>query len=111
MRTVAAARAVALAAAISVAAACGSPPDPGSVACGDWLALPSDQRLALASQIVGNSDQVLARVRAAAARGSGVDVGTQAALVAWVEGSLTKNCDIWPPRTRSVRATFEALYP
>jgi len=111
MGIVTAARTVALAASISVAAACGSPPDPGALACGDWLALPSSQRLALASQVVGNSDQVLARVRAAAARGSGVDVGTQAALVAWVEGSLTKDCDIRPPRTRSVRATFDALYP
>lgn len=111
MRIVAVARALAFAGSVAVAAACGSAPDPGGLACGDWLALPADQRLALASQIVGDSDQTLARVRAAAARGSGVDVGTRAAAVAWVEGSLTKNCDVWPPRTRSVRATFDALYP
>ncbi len=111
MRIVLVARAVALAGAIAVMSACGTSEDPGRIACSDWLALSSDQRVALTSQIVGSSDRVLARVRAVAARGNGLDVGTQAALVAWVEGSLTKSCDIWPPRTRSVRATFDALYP
>ncbi len=110
MRIVPVACAVALAGAILVVSASGMAENPGPMACGDWLALSSDQRLALTSQIAGTTDQVLARIRAVAARG-GVDVGTQATLVAWVEGSLTKNCDIWPPRTRSVGATFDALYP
>ena len=110
MRIVPIARAVALAGVIFVVSASGTSEDPGPIACGDWLALSSDQRVALTSQIIGSADQVLARIRAVAARG-GVDVGKRARLVAWVEGSLTKSCDIWPPRTRSVRETFDALYP
>ncbi len=110
MRIVPVARALALAGVVLVVSASGTSEDPGPMACGDWLVLSSDQRLALTSQVIGSADQVVARIRAVAARG-GVDVGTRATLVAWVEGSLTKNCEIWPPRTRSVRATFDALYP
>lgn len=102
-------RAVALAAAVSVAASCGLG-DPGGMACGDWLGLPADRRVELTSQIVGTSDQTLAKIQAVAARGA-IDVGSRDALVGWVEESITKNCDVWPPRTRSVRATFDALYP
>jgi hypothetical protein len=109
MRIVLIARAAVLAGSICVVAACGLVPDPARLTCGDWLALPSEQRLALASQIIDASDQGQSRVRAVAGRS--VDVGTQAKLVAWVEASLTKNCDVWPPRSRSVRATFDALYP
>jgi len=110
MRIAAITHVVALAGVVSVVGSCGLVDDPGRMACGDWLALPPERRIALTSQIVGTSDEVLGRIRSVAARG-GVDVGARDALVAWVEASVTKNCDVWPPRTRSVRATFEALYP
>ena len=89
---------------------CGLADDPGRMACADWLALPPERRVTLTSRLVGTSAEVMGRIRALAARG-GVDVRAQDALVAWVEASVTKNCDVWPPRTRSVRATLDALYP
>jgi len=101
---------VALAGAVSMVGSCGLADDPGRMACADWLALPAERQITLISQLVGTSAEVLGRIRAVAARG-GVDVRAQDALVAWVEASVTKTCDVWPPRTRSVRATFDALYP
>jgi hypothetical protein len=102
--------AMALAGAVSVFGACGLNEDPGRLSCGDWLEVPAQQRLGLTDQIVGTSDEVLGRIRSVTSRG-GIDVGTRDGLVRWVEASLTKNCDVWPPRSRSVRETFEALYP
>ncbi len=110
MRLGSSVRALALIASVSVVGSCTLVDDPGRMTCGTWLLIPAEQRLTLTDRLVGTSDDVLERIRAAAHQ-QPLGLETRAGVIRWVAASVTKNCDIWPPRTRTVRGTFDALYP
>jgi hypothetical protein len=90
-----------------VATGCGPIADPARLTCADWLSRPTEQRLALADQLVGTSRGLVERIRVAQHRPQET---SRLALISDVEGSLTKNCEVWPPRTRTIGEVFDALY-
>lgn len=75
--------------------------------CETWLQTDDAVRLTLADSLVGASPELLESIRVAQHR----PVGTERdALVRDVEASLTKDCDVWLPRTRPVHEVMDALY-
>jgi hypothetical protein len=82
-------------------------PDPGAMTCARWLDISEGERLTLADQLVGASVDLLDRIRVRQHRPRGTP---RDILIRDVVGSLTKNCEVWPPRERSVGELMEALY-
>lgn len=82
-------------------------PDHGAATCIAWAGMTDGQRTALADQLVGDSADMLDRVRVRQHR----PVGTpRDQLVLDVAQSLTKMCDGWAPADRPLVEVFEALY-
>ena len=81
--------------------------DPGRMTCAAWLETTGDERLALADQLVGSSGELLERIRIRQHHPEGTPRDT---LVRDVAGSLTKNCEVWPPRSRQLDDLMDALY-
>jgi hypothetical protein len=75
--------------------------------CARWFEISDGERLIVADRLVGASADLLDRIRIRQhqPRGTARDV-----LIRDVVGSLTKNCEAWPPRERSVGELMEALY-
>lgn len=84
-----------------------SAPDPGRMTCAAWLEIAAEERLALADQLVGPSSELLERIRVRQHQPEGTPRDT---LIRDVAGSLTKNCEVWPPRSRQVGDLLDALY-
>lgn len=84
-----------------------APEGDGRMTCAAWLETANAERFALADVLVGDSRELLdkIRVRQHQPLGTPRDV-----LIRDVVSSLTKDCEIWPPRTRPVREIIEALY-
>lgn len=99
-------RALATVAVLSVVAACG-PDDARRISCEHWLSISVEQRLVLADRVVSPWGEQLERIRIRQHRAPGTPRNE---LIRDVEGSLTKNCEISRPRTRTVGEVFDALY-
>lgn len=82
-------------------------PDGGAATCSAWTEMTDGQRVALADGLVGDSAELLDRVRIRQHQ----PVGTpREILLLDVAQSLTKLCDGWAPGDRPVVEVFEALY-
>lgn len=82
-------------------------PDRGAATCSAWTEMTDGQRVALADRLVGDSADMLDRVR----RWQQQPVGTpRQILLLDVAQSLTKLCDGWAPGDPPVVEVFEALY-
>jgi hypothetical protein len=82
-------------------------PDPGAMTCASWLEIKEGDRVALAEQLAGVSGDVLERIRIRQHLPEGTP---RDSLIHDVVTSVTKNCEVWPPRTRSVGEVIAALY-
>lgn len=82
-------------------------PEPGAMTCAGWLEISEGERLTLADQLVGASGDLLDRIRVRQHRPQGT---ARDILIRDVVGSLTKNCEVWPPRERSLGELMDALY-
>jgi len=82
-------------------------PDPGAMTCAGWLQVSEGERLTLADQLVGASGDLLERIRVRQHQPQGT---ARDILIRDVVGSLTKNCEVWPPRERSLGELMDALY-
>ena len=92
---------------VAVLAGCSQLDDPGRMPCETWLVTPVDQRLTVADRLVVDSAESLERIRVVQHRPAGTP---RDVLVADVEASLTKDCEVWPPRTRTIGEVLAALY-
>jgi hypothetical protein len=81
--------------------------DPGAVTCARWLQILEPERLTLADRLVGASADLQERIRVRQHQPPGT---AREALVRDVVGSLTKNCEVWPPLDRPVGEVMDALY-
>jgi len=81
--------------------------DPGLVTCTAWLAIVDEERVVLARRLVGDSADLLERIRIRQHQPEGTP---RDILIRDVVGSLTKNCEVWPPRERPVGEVMDALY-
>lgn len=92
---------------LCVIAACGPLDEPRLMTCTTWLTLPVEQRIGLADRLIGRSGELVERIRVVQheAPGTPRDV-----LIRDVESSLTKNCEVWLPRTRTIGELLDALY-
>lgn len=86
---------------------CGPMDDPRRMTCAAWLAAPGEQRLALADRLVGDAGEFVEQIRVIQHLPPGTPRDT---VVRDVEGSLTKSCQAWPPRARTVGEVLDALY-
>ena len=82
-------------------------PDPGALTCAAWLDTTDGERLVLADRLVGASGALLERIRVRQHQPEGTP---RDSLIRDVVGSLTKNCEVWPPRERPVGEVMDALY-
>jgi hypothetical protein len=82
-------------------------PDPGALTCAAWLGITDRERVALADRLVGSSGDLLERIRVRQHQPEGTP---RDSLIRDVVGSLTKNCEVWPPRERPVGEVMDALY-
>lgn len=81
--------------------------DPGAMTCARWLQTEEGERLLLADRLVGASADVLERIRVRQHQPPGT---TRDVLIRDVVGSLTKNCEVWPPLERPVGEVMDAIY-
>ncbi len=81
--------------------------DPGRMTCAAWLGIADDERLVLADRLMGSSGELLERIRVRQHQPEGTP---RDVLIRDVAGSLTKNCEVWPPRSRQVGELMDALY-
>jgi hypothetical protein len=81
--------------------------DPGLMTCAAWLQVEDRERVALANQLIGDSGDLLERIRVRQHQAPGTP---RDVLVRDLVGSLTKNCDVWPPRGRPIGEVMDALY-
>ncbi len=81
--------------------------DPGALTCAAWLGITEPERVVLADRLVGASGDLLERIRVRQHQPEGTSRST---LIRDVVGSLTKNCEVWPPRERPVGEVMRALY-
>jgi hypothetical protein len=98
---------VALSVVMSACELASSATAPDEMTCAAWLEAPGSARLTLADSLVGHSPELLEAIRVRQHRPPGTE---RDALVRDVEGSLTKNCEFWLPRTRTVGEVMDALY-
>jgi hypothetical protein len=82
-------------------------PDPGALTCAEWLELMDGERVALADRLVGDSGELLEHIRVRQHQPEGTP---RDELIRDVVVSLTKNCEVWPPRERPVSEVMDALY-
>ena len=81
--------------------------DPDAMTCAHWLEITEKERVALADRLVGDSGDRLERIRIRQHQPEGT---ARELLILDVVTSLTKNCEVWPPRERPVGDVFDALY-
>jgi hypothetical protein len=81
--------------------------DPGALTCDGWLGITDLERVAVADRLVGDSADLLERIRLRQHAPEGTPRDT---LIRDVVTSLTKNCEVWPPRERPVGEVMDALY-
>lgn len=74
--------------------------------CAEWLEVSDEERIDTADRLVGASDATLERV----VRQHQSEGTPRATLIRDVVTSLTKNCEVWPPRERTIGEVFSALY-
>lgn len=77
-----------------------------SMTCAEWLEVSDEERIDTADRLVGASDATLERV----VRQHQSEGTPRATLIRDVVTSLTKNCEVWPPRERTIGEVFSALY-
>jgi hypothetical protein len=82
-------------------------PDPRALTCAEWLDMTDGERVALADRLVGDSADLLGRIRVRQHQPEGTPRDD---LIRDVVVSLTKNCEVWPPRERPVGEIIDALY-
>ncbi len=82
-------------------------PEQSPVACSGWHEMTDQERVALADRVVGDSADLIERVRVRQHQ----PVGTpRDVLILDVAQSLTKLCDVWAAPERPVIEVFNALY-
>lgn len=77
------------------------------VTCGTWAEMTDGEQVAFADRLIGNSANLLERVRIRQHQPAGT---TRESLIADVSGSITKTCMAPGTTERPVREVMDALY-